>query len=132
MQGRPAVSLRSNLDDCDISVLRGNALRRAFFKEVHPSAAGVDGGPLAVIKDDGTITVFCEAPTLPKINLVSPAEQAVAAMTLFQSRGARFEASDSNLSVFCTIDGVMALGWDYFEAGMRAYLLSGLKHELGK
>lgn len=53
-------------------------------------------------------------------------------MRLFQSRGAKFEASDSNPTVFCTTDGVMALGWDYFEAGIRAYLLSVLKREAGK
>ena len=54
------------------------------------------------------------------------------AMKLFHGRGARFDASDSKLPVFCTIDGVMALGEDYFEAGMRAYLLSRQKQELGK
>lgn len=120
------------MDDCDISVLSGDALRRAFLKAVHTNAVGVDGGPLVAADVDGSIEVFCDGPVLPNINLVSQAEQAVAAMKLFQSRGARFEASDSNLSVFCTIDGVMALGWDYFEAGMRAYLLSRLKQTLGK
>ena len=120
------------MDECDISVLSGDALRRAFLKEVHPGAIGVDGGPLVVAEDDGSIAVFSDGPSLPRVDLVSPAEQAVAAMKLFQSRGARFEATDSNLAVFCTIDGVMALGKDYFEAGMRAYLLSGLKREAGK
>jgi len=124
--------LRSNLDECDISVLSGNALRRAFLKQVHPGAVGVDSGPLVVADDDGSTKVFFDGPSLPRIDLVSPAEQAVAAMKLFQSRGARFEATDTNLAVFCTIDGVMALGWDYFEAGMRAYLMSKLKREAGK
>lgn len=115
------------MDECDISVLTGDALRRAFLKEVHPGAVGVDGGPLVVAEDDGSTKVFFDGPSLPRVDIVSPAEQAVAAMKLFQSRGARFEATDSNLAVFCTIDGVMALGWDYFEAGMRAFLLSRLK-----
>ena len=117
------------MDECDISVLSGDALRRAFLKEVHPGAIGVDGGPLVVADDDGSTKVFFDGPSLPRVDLVSPAEQAVAAMKLFQSCGARFEATDSNLAVFCTIDGVMALGWDYFEAGMRAYLLSLLRQE---
>ena len=120
------------MDECDISVLTGSALRRAFLRQVHPGAVGVDGGPLVFASDDGSIAVFIDGPPLPRVDLVSPAEQAVAAMKLFQSRGARFEATDSNLSVFCTIDGVMALGWDYFEAGMRAYLLSGLNRETGE
>lgn len=98
---------------------------------MHPDAIGVNGGPLVVANDDGSTKVFYDGPSLPRIDLVSPAEQAVAAMKLFQSRGARFEATDSNLAVFCTIDGVMALGWDYFEAGMRAYLLSRVGREAG-
>ncbi|SEN98413.1 hypothetical protein SAMN05428959_10416 [Duganella sp. CF517] len=53
-------------------------------------------------------------------------------MALLQRNGARFEASDSNLTVFCTIGGVMAMGWDYFEAGMRAYLLSDVQRDAGK
>ena len=117
------------MDECDISVLSGNALRRAFLKQVHPGAVGVEGGPLVVADDDGSTKVFFDGPSLPRIDLVSPAEQAVAAMKLFQSRGARFEATDSNLAVFCTIDGVMALGKDSFEAGMRAYLLSLLRQD---
>lgn len=120
------------MDDCDISVLSGDALRRAFLKAVHTIAVGVDGAPLVAADVDGSIAVFCDGLVLPNVNLVTPAEPAVAAMKLFQSRGARFEASDSNLAVFCTIDGVMALGEDYFEAGMRAYLLSRQKQELGK
>lgn len=120
------------MEDCDISALSGNTLRRAFLKAVHPSAVGVQGCPLVVADEDGRTTVFFEGPVLPQINLLNAAEQQVAAMTLFQSHGARFEPSDSNLTVFCTIDGVTALGWDYFEAGMRAYLLSRLKQELGK
>lgn len=71
-------------------------------------------------------------PNPPFVEFVSLAEQAVAAMTLFQRNGARFEASDSNLTVFCTIGGVMAMGWDYFEAGMRAYVLSEVQRETGK
>ncbi|MBA5640257.1 hypothetical protein H3H37_24635 [Duganella sp. LX20W] len=119
------------MDECDISVLTGGALRRAFLKVVHQGAIGVDGGPLVVTDDDGSTKVFYEGPSPPSVDLVSPAEQAVAAMKLFQSRGARFEATDSNLAVFCTIDSVMAMGWDYFEAGMRAYLLSVLKRDAG-
>lgn len=113
----------------DVSALTGGALRRAFFKELHPGAVGGDGGPLVVVDEDCSIKVFCEAPVPSTINLVSPAKQAVAAMHLFQSLGAKFEASDSNLTVFCTIDGVMALGWDYFEAGMRAFLLAAAKRK---
>ena len=120
------------MDECDISVLAGDALRRAFLKQVHPGAVGVDGGPLVVAEDDDSTTVFFDGPSLPRVHLVSPAEQAVTAMKLFQSRGARFEATNSNLVVFCTIDGVMALGKDYFEAGMRACLLSGLQRDASK
>lgn len=120
------------MDERDISALTSGALRLAFLKVVHPRAIGADGGPLVVVNDDGSIRVFNKEPEPPAIELVGLAEQAVAAMALFQSRGARFEATDSNLTVFCTIDGAMALGWDYFEAGMRAFLLSTLKSESEK
>ena len=120
------------MDECDISVLSGDALRRAFLRRVHPGAIGVDSGPLVVAEDDGSTKVFFDGPSLPRVDMVSPAEQAVAAMKLFQSRGARFEATDSNLAVFCTIDRTMALGKDYFEAGMRAYLLSRVNRDTDK
>ena len=120
------------MDEGEISALTGGALRRAFLRQVHPGAVGVDGGPLVVVDDDGSIKVFKDKREPPAIEFVSLAEQAVTAMALFQRNGARFEASDSNLTVFCTIGGVMAMGWDYFEAGMRAYLLSDVQRNAGK
>lgn len=115
-----------------MSVLTGSALRRAFLKQVHPGAIGVDGGPLGGVNNNSSTKAFFDGPSLPRIDLVSPAEQAMVAMKLFHGRGARFDASDSNLPVFCTIDGVMALGWDHFKAAMRALLLAELKREAGK
>lgn len=53
---------------------------------------------------------FIGRPTLPRIDLVSPAKEDKAAMSLFLGHGARFKATDSNLPAFCTIDGVMVLG----------------------
>ena len=120
------------MDEGDISELTGAALRRAFLKAIHPGAVGADTGPLVVVHDDSSIRVFNDGPERPAIEFVSPAEQAVTAMALFQTNGARFEASDSNLTVFCTIGGVMAMGWDYFEAGMRAYLVSDVQRDAGK
>lgn len=120
------------MDESDISALTGDALRRAFLKAANPRAVGADNGPLVVVHDDGSIRVFNDGPEPPAIEFVSIDEQAVAAMALFQRNGARFEASDSNLTVFCTIGGVMAMGWDYFEAGMRAYVLSEVQRETGK
>ena len=112
--------------------LSGVALRHAFLRELHPQAIAVDGGLLVVADGDGRTRVFFDGPSLPIIDLVSPAGQVVAAMKLFQSLGARFEPNDSSLTAFCTIDGVLALGWDYFEAGMRAYLLSGVQRNADK
>ena len=46
------------MDDCNISVLSGDALRRAFLKAVHTNAVGVDGTPLVAADVDGSIAVF--------------------------------------------------------------------------
>ena len=78
---------------------------------MHPGTIGLDGGPLMVAYGDGTVRFFVDRPSLPAVNLVIPAEQAVAALSLFPKHGARFEASDSNLPVLFTIDDVMTLGW---------------------
>ena len=60
--------------------MSGVELRHAFLRELHPREIAIDGGQLLVADGDGRTRVFLDVPSLPIIDLVSPAEQVVAAM----------------------------------------------------
>ncbi|MYM23227.1 hypothetical protein GTP46_11275 [Duganella sp. FT135W] len=112
------------MNEIDIKLMVGKLLVRAFQKAVYPNAIGENSGPLVAVDDDGEIVVFLdEESTKPEILVMNSAEQMVGAMYFLQTLKAKFETTEDREKVCCTIGNVQSLGRDYFEAGMRAYLL---------
>jgi len=109
------------------AILSGDDLRLAYMNAMYPHAFSMGVGPLVAIESDGTVKVFAENDTAPRIVVVTQAEQLVYAMTQVLAADAKFKTEYSPSLKTCKIGDAVAFGHDYFEAGMRAHLLSQCK-----
>lgn len=109
--------------EAEISRLEGQALARTFQKVIYADALGEETGPFVAI-DKGKILVLLEdSQDEPDIEVQSFLMQMVSVMFLLQKFNPHFETTENRENVYCTLNGAQALGPNYFEAGMRAYLL---------
>ncbi|MYM30647.1 hypothetical protein GTP58_20145 [Duganella sp. CY15W] len=109
----------------DIELLEGKALCRAFFQASYPEVIGEACGPLIAIDNGGRILVLkADDSQEPSVSVLSYAEQLIVALGQVQAHNPQFETTEDCKKVYCSIGGAQALGADYFEAAMRAYLLS--------
>lgn len=121
------------MNEADIELLEGEALVRAFHRAVYPNAITGNSGTIVALDDDGEIVVLLgEGAAKPEILVMSSAEQLVGAMYFLQNMSSRFETTDDRESVYCAIGNAQSRGRDYFEAGMKAYLLFKSRKEEGQ
>jgi len=108
------------MNEEDISGLEGDALRFTFLRAAFPLVISEEPGNLASVLHGGEAVVFNNA---MEFKVMGVAEQMVEAMLFLQSQTPSFEVTDNQGGVYCTIEGLQAYGRDFFEAGMRAFLL---------
>ncbi len=112
------------MNEAEISRLEDKALVRTFQKFIYAEAIGGETGPFVTIDKGGKILVLLEDnQDEPDILVQSFSTQMVSAMFFLQKFNPHFETTENHKSVYCTLNGTQALGRDYFEAGMKAYLL---------
>jgi hypothetical protein len=121
------------MNKAEIELLEGKALVRAFQRAVYPNTITGKSGTIVALEDDGEIVVLLdEGVAKPEVLVMSFAEQLVGAMYFLQNISSRFETTDDQESVYCAIGNTQSLGRDYFEAGMKAYLLFRSRKEQGQ
>jgi hypothetical protein len=108
------------MNEDEISKLEGDALRFAFLRAAFPLVITEQSGPLASVLSKGEAVVFNNA---MEFAVLSVDEQRVAALLYLQRYTPTFEVTDNQQGVYCTVKRHQAYGKDFFEAGMRAYLL---------
>ncbi|MYM23216.1 hypothetical protein GTP46_11220 [Duganella sp. FT135W] len=100
--------------------LEGDMLRNTFLKAAFPLIINEEPGPLASVLNSGQAVVFNDA---IEFKVMSIFEQQVTALLFLQKHNPSFEVTENGKGVYCTVRGAQAHGCDFFEAGMRAYLL---------
>ncbi|MYM71631.1 hypothetical protein GTP56_05395 [Duganella sp. FT134W] len=108
------------MNEDEISRLEGDTLRFAFLRAAFPLVICAEPGPLDSALDSGEAVVFNDA---MEFKIMSVAEQKVAALLFLQSHSPCFEVTEDQGGVYCMVKRSQAFGKDFFEAGMRAYLL---------
>lgn len=108
------------MNDDEISRLEGDTLRFAFLRAAFPLVICAEPGPWESLLDSGEAVVLTAE---KELMIMSVTEQMVAALLFLQRRSACFEVTEDHEGVYCTIKHSQAFGRDFFEAGMRAYLL---------
>lgn len=108
------------MNDDEISRLEGDTLRYAFLRAAFPLVICAEPGPLESAMATGEAVVFNNA---MEFKIMSVAEQKVAALLFLQGHAPYFEVTEDHGGVYCTIKRSQGYGKDFFESGMRAYLL---------